>query len=168
MTLHRAPLLVECFYLWCGTTATFVIRSVEDHQGSSPQRVCSLCAIISVCASIVGGPRTNHALRRHGVLASLDATTQFTELVWKNSSAFLKHPYLLFIGGRCRAHFKQSRQSCVLLSGCLSELVTHPAARLPIIGVFMIVHWYGKLPPVTSLLLDFNGFCLFCCVETRL
>ena len=29
---------------------------------------------------------------------------------------------------------------------------------MPIIGVFIIVHWYGKLPPVTSLLLDLNVF----------
>ena len=34
-----------------------------EHDGECAQRVCILCAIISVCASIVGGPRTNHALR---------------------------------------------------------------------------------------------------------
>ena len=39
-----------------------------------------------------------------------------------------------------------------------TELVTHPAARLPIIGVLTVVHWYGQLPPVTSLLPDLNGF----------
>ena len=34
-----------------------------EHDGEFAQRVCILCAIISICASIVGGPRTNHALR---------------------------------------------------------------------------------------------------------
>ena len=37
-------------------------------------------------------------------------------------------------------------------------LVAYPAARLPIIGVFYVVLWCDQLPPVTSLLPDFNGF----------
>ena len=54
----------EGYSLWCGTNATLAYGRVEDHEGSAPQRVYILCAIISVCISSVGGPRTLHALRR--------------------------------------------------------------------------------------------------------
>ena len=59
----------------------------------------------------------------YGVLSSLDGTTQFIKLVWKNSSAFLKVRFLLVP----RASREKSRSG-------------------------------GQLPPVTSLLPDFNGF----------
>ena len=46
-----------------------------------------LNATTGVCASTVGGPRTNHALHR-----PLDARTQFLEFVWRNKCAFLQAP----------------------------------------------------------------------------
>ena len=42
-------------------------------------------------------PSSNSRIADHGVLAFLDAKKQVIELVWKNSSTFLKHPYLLFL-----------------------------------------------------------------------
>ena len=73
-TIVRAMYLLNCDVL------------KKEHERSGPQRVCILCAIRSVCASIVGA----HCVG-HGVLASLDATMQFIELVWKNSSTLLRH-----------------------------------------------------------------------------
>ena len=51
------------FFFFDGTIATFVHRRIEDHEGSDPQLVCILCAIVSVCAPIIVGHCSNHALR---------------------------------------------------------------------------------------------------------
>ena len=61
----------------------------------------------------------------YGVLSSLDRTTQFVKLVWRNSSAFLKIRFLL---------------------------VPRASREKSFFG--------GQLPPVTSLLPDFNGFAI--------
>ena len=63
MTLRRAPF------------ATFVHRLIEDHEGSGPQRVCILCAIVSVLTFV----QLTHCVD-YRVLASLDGTTQCLKL----------------------------------------------------------------------------------------
>ena len=88
--LHDATLGTitrEVVFSWCGTIATLVHRHVEDHEGSGPQRTDSLChhkRLHFKCWWL-----------SHGVLASLDGTTQNRKLVEQQRSV-LERRYLLF------------------------------------------------------------------------
>ena len=64
--LHDAPsgTIARGVFLFCdGTIATFVHRRVKDHEGSGPQHMRILWVIVSVCAPIIVGHCSNHALR---------------------------------------------------------------------------------------------------------
>ena len=136
MTLHRAQLLVECFFLYgVAPLPPLSIDVLKIMKGAVHSEyvfcVPSSAYALQLLFALV---KITHCVD-HGVLASLDAKTQFILLVWKNCSTFLKHPYLLFL--------TLEYPFPVVNLTCFSRKV---------------VLWYGQLPPVTSLLLDLNGF----------
>ena len=109
LTLYRAPLLVVNFH--CHPCNIDVLKSEAGLRIRLPaeqvfilleivlnvhrlveiaisytvhsQRVWILSAIMCVCASTIGGPCTNHALRRPWCPRSSDASTPSMELVWR-------------------------------------------------------------------------------------
>ena len=136
--LHDAPsgiIARGVFLFWYGTITIFLHRRIEDHEGRGQQRICILCVIGSVCVPIIVGHRSNHALRRLWRPSLTGWDNAVSNLVWESNSAFLKLRFLL----------------------ALSLLFPHPMVNLTCL-LRKVVLWYDQLPPVTSLLADFNGF----------
>ena len=107
MTIRRAPLPVVCIHC-----------CMAPLRPLSTDLLKNMCAIASVCASIIVGFRTNHALRR----------------LWRTAAR--SSSFVIFF---------------------FSSSNTVPSVQ-PDVHFQKVVLWYDQLPPVTSLLPDFNGF----------
>ena len=107
--LHNAPsgtIARGVFYFGMAPLQPLSIDAFEDHEGSDPQLVCILCAIVSVCAP-------NHTLRRLWRPCLSRWTTQCLEgeqqRVPQASVSSLSHAFVPVPNGQLNVPFAKSR-----------------------------------------------------------